>query len=71
LIWRLEDPETVIGLLALENVTRSFVSEAFELTANVLIGVEDPIPTRPLDAILNQLVPDDEATVRILSVSPA
>ena len=29
-----------------------------------------PIPTRPLDEMLNQLTPDDEATAKILEVLP-
>ena len=43
----------VTGLLTLESVARSPVRAEIELTAKALIGVDDPMPTLPLDAMLN------------------
>ena len=35
------------------------------------VGEVTPIPILPLEPILNQFVPEEEATVKILEVSPA
>jgi hypothetical protein len=57
-------------LFTFESVARSLVRAPVELTVKVLIGVLDPIPTRPFEAMLNHCAPDDEATVKILLRDP-
>jgi len=71
LIWRLDCPAVIVGELALENVTRSPVNEVVALTENVLLGEVVPIPTLPSGEMLNHCTPEEEATVKILSVEEA
>ena len=67
----MDTPAVVTGLPAFEKITRSLVRVPSELTARLEVGVEEPIPTLPLDPTLNQFVPEEEATVKILEAEPA
>ena len=71
MIWRLDAPATVTGLLAFERVARSPVRAEAAFTLNILTGDDVPTPTLPFDATLNHCAPEEDARVKRLSVSPA
>ena len=68
MIWRFDCPAVFTPAPRLESVTMSPVNDVVALTVKVLTGVVVPIPTLPLEAMLNHCIPDEDATVKRLSV---